>query len=192
MNILCVDDDTIILQFFADAIRELGLPDINTLCCSTGNEAIELALGRPINLIILDNKLPDLSGLEALKRIKSFKPCIEVLMVTGNASVEDAVEAMKAGARDYIEKPVRIALLHEKLLNIIELNRRGDEVEEYRFAKEAVEALAQRQITSLEEALQAMRQCRDRVLALLDANIDNAQKLCLVKREITGIDGGHY
>jgi DNA-binding NtrC family response regulator len=136
MKFLCVDDDPLMLTYFTEAVRKLNLPDLEVLFASTGKEALDIAEKRRIDLVILDMRLPDISGIEVLKKIKSAQPLAEVLIVTGHASVETAVEAMRAGARDYLEKPIRLDLLHEKMRAIIELRKRVREAEEYRFAKE--------------------------------------------------------
>jgi DNA-binding NtrC family response regulator len=186
MKILCVDDDQIILKFFQEAVKKLDMPNIELTLLDSGRKAVDTVRESPVDIVILDNKLPDMPGLEVLKDIKRQRPLAEVLMVTGHASIETAVEAMKAGARDYIEKPVRLALLHEKIRNIIELQEREREVEQYRFAKEMMEQGAQREITSLEEAIAAMKTCQARVMAIIDSQRHDAEKIAMVREEITG------
>ena len=184
MNILCVDDDPIILQFLEEALKKCDLPHYELRTAMSGNEAIDIVLKLPIDLIILDYKLPDITGLETLRRIKITRPRTEIMMITGYASIESAVEAMKAGARDYVEKPFALDLLREKVLNIIELRRRESEAEEYRYAKEVMEAGAQRAIVSLESAIDLMKQCQARVTAIIDSDRCNAEKVTLIRREI--------
>jgi DNA-binding NtrC family response regulator len=148
MIIFCVDDDPDMLTYFTEAVRKLDLPELEVLFASSGKEALDIAEKRFFDLVLLDMRLPDISGIDVLKKIKSLQPLSEVLIVTGHASVETAVEAMKAGARDYIEKPVRLKILHEKMRTSIELRKCARESEEYILAKET------------------MKQCKNRVAAL--------------------------
>ncbi len=185
MKFLCVDDDPFMLQFFVEAVMKLELPDCEVVTAVSGESALQILGQKTIDVMILDKKLPDISGIEVLRRCRRIQSGIEVLVVTGHASVETAVEAMKAGARDYIEKPVRLALLHEKLLNIIELLKRGREAEEYRYAKEAVEAGAQRDIVSLEDTIGCMRSCQEKVMGILDSDRSDREKVKLVRQEIS-------
>ena len=177
MNILCVDDDPTILQFFIEMLKKLPLSHSEITAAMYGEQAIDIVTGRSIDLVILDLMLPDISGLEALRRIKELRPRIEVLVVTGYASAETAVAAMKAGARDYIEKPVDLVALREKMTAIINLIEREREAEEDRFAKELMEAGALRGITSPAEALVALRQYQTQIANILGSSASDAEKL---------------
>ena len=184
MVIFCVDDDPDMLTYFTEAVRKLDLPELEVLFASSGKEALDITEKRPVDLVILDIRLPDISGIDVLRKIKSLRPLTEVLIVTGHASVETAVEAMKAGARDYMEKPVRLNLLHEKMRSIIELRERMIEAEEYRYAKEAIEAGAQREIASLEDMVDCMKKCKSRVMDVIESNRNDAEKVRLIRREM--------
>ncbi|GFO54696.1 acetoacetate metabolism regulatory protein AtoC [Geomonas sp. Red276] len=76
--------------------------------CSSGKEALEILSGEQFNIIITDLFLPDLSGIDILTKVKQDSPRTEVILVTGHASAQSAVEAMKKGAFDYITKPLNI------------------------------------------------------------------------------------
>ena len=186
MKIVCVDDDAITLKYFKEAIGRLELPGVEAVMLESGKAAVETVAATPVDLVILDNKLPDMPGLDVLRAIVKISPRTEVLMVTGYSSVETAVEAMKAGARDYIEKPVRLALLQEKIRNIVELQQREHEAEDFRFAKEMMEAGAQREVTSLEELIGAMKRCQECVLEIIDSGRGDAEKIIMIREEIAG------
>jgi DNA-binding NtrC family response regulator len=158
---------------------------MEVLTAVSGKDALEIAERKRIDSMILDNRLPDISGIEVLQKIKQLHPHIEVLMVTGHASIETAVEAMKAGARDYIEKPVRLALLHEKMLTIIELLKRRQEAEDYNLAKDSMEADAHRDISSLNNAITQMKQCREKVIGIIDSDRSDDDKVELIRQEIS-------
>jgi DNA-binding NtrC family response regulator len=83
--------------------------------CSSGYSAIETMQKRDFDLIITDLKMPGMSGLEVLKTVRTLQPQIPVILITGFASVDTAVEAMKNGAFDYITKPFVPDLLLEKV-----------------------------------------------------------------------------
>lgn len=188
MNILCVDDDDAIRQLLIETLKKMPLPQAVLADAASGREALDIIAARSVDLVLLDLVLPDLPGLEVLGRIKEVRPCTEVLVLTGHASVESAVAAMKAGARDYIEKPVELALLREKVGNIVELLEREREAEEFRFAKECMEAGARRNLTSLEEAISVMRQCQAQVMGILESEQSDSEK---VKRVRATIDHFH-
>jgi two-component system, NtrC family, response regulator AtoC len=190
MNILCVDDDPFMLKFFEEAVLKLELPGVEVLTAVTGQSALDIAERKQIDIVILDKKLPDISGIDVLRKIRQLRMATEVLMVTGHGSVETAVEAMNAGARDYIEKPVRLVLLHEKVLNIVELIKRGSEAEEYRHAKETIEAGAQRNITSLEQVISSMKECQQRVMGIIESPASDREKVHRIRQEIQGLKNG--
>lgn len=79
--------------------------DYELLEATNGRECLENLKENPVDLILMDIKMPKDSGLEILKQIKSINPAIKVIMVTGYKSVETATDAIKAGASDYIVKP---------------------------------------------------------------------------------------
>jgi DNA-binding NtrC family response regulator len=186
MKIVCVDDDAISLKYLQESIKRMELPAVDLVMCECGMKAIEAAGASPVDLMILDSKLPDIGGLDVLRKVKAMRPATEVLMVTGHSSVELAVEAIKAGARDYIEKPVRFALLREKVRNIVELQMREREAEDYRFAKELMEDGARREVSSLEEAICAMRECQARVLSIIRSDRKDGEKVAMILAEISG------
>ena len=190
MRILCVDDDPVMLRLFERSLAKLELPDYQYLSSATGKDGIALFSEHPVDLVLLDNLLPDIRGIEVLEKIKAIRPETEVLMITGHASVSDAVTAMKAGARDYIEKPFHLDLLREKVYNLVEFHLRNREAEDYRFAKEVVETGASREITSLEQALDTMKKCQCRVMEILASEKPASEKLDAITKEIADFEGG--
>lgn len=181
MKILCVDDDVLILNFFSEALKKAGISDKDIMVATSGEHALEILGREAADIVILDLLLPGMSGIETLKAITSRFPRAEVIVVTGHASAESAVEAMKAGARDYITKPFNLNILKEKILNIFELLARRREAEDYRFAKEVVEDEAKKEITTLEEAIDIMRRCQTRVLEIVDSDTPDSQKVRMVR-----------
>jgi CheY-like chemotaxis protein/glycine cleavage system H lipoate-binding protein len=101
-RILCVDDEEIIL----DSLRKvLVLDGYNVDTVETGQEALGLVQTHDYDFVFTDLKMPSMSGTDVAKSVKHLRPDIDVVIITGYATVESAVECMKHGAMDYIEKP---------------------------------------------------------------------------------------
>ncbi len=103
-KILIVDDESFICE---NLERILGEEHYDTVVAQTGQAALESLRANQVDLVFLDLNLPDMHGLDILKHIKSFDPDLLVIIITGYASVESAVEALKMGAYDYIKKPFK-------------------------------------------------------------------------------------
>jgi DNA-binding NtrC family response regulator len=103
-RILIVDDDDIARKNFARILQKQGLP-VST--AKTGAEGLECLSEGSYDLVMTDLVMEDLNGLELLSRIKNQFPDVEVILITGYASIPTAIEAIKKGAYHYLEKPVR-------------------------------------------------------------------------------------
>jgi two-component system, NtrC family, response regulator AtoC len=103
-NILVVDDE----QFIRLNLKQILTKEkYNVFVNATGGEALETVKKEQIDVALLDLNLPDISGLEVLKQFKQIQPDLLVIIITGFASVESAVDAIKLGAYDYIKKPFK-------------------------------------------------------------------------------------
>ena len=111
-RILIVDDEAVIRDGLKRVLEGESF-DVET--CSSGYSAIETMQKRDFDLIITDLKMPGMSGIEVLKSVRTLQPHIPVILITGYATVDTAVEAMKNGASDYISKPFVPAVLLEKV-----------------------------------------------------------------------------
>ncbi|MBM3248541.1 MAG: response regulator [Candidatus Omnitrophica bacterium] len=100
-KILICDDELGIRE----SLKLILEKDYEVIETTNGKECLENLKTNPVDLILMDIKMPKSSGIEILKEIKSINPAIKVIMVTGYKSVETATEAIKAGASDYIVKP---------------------------------------------------------------------------------------
>ena len=101
-RILAVDDESIILDSFRKILVVAGY-SIDTV--EKGNEALGLILKNDYDFVFTDLKMPEMDGLEVTKAVKHLRPDIDVIVITGYASIETAVETMKYGAMDYVQKP---------------------------------------------------------------------------------------
>jgi DNA-binding NtrC family response regulator len=114
-SVLLVDDEAGFLEALSRRMEKRGLTVSTAL---SGAEALKkLSSGGASNfdVVILDVKMPGMDGLETLSKIKHDHPNVEVIMLTGHATVENAIEGMKAGAFDYLMKPCAIDLLVMKV-----------------------------------------------------------------------------
>ncbi len=120
MNLLIVEDDD---DFRATATAWMERRGHRVAPSPDSRSALELARKQQFDVAILDLNLPDLSGLELMHQLLQFADEIEIIMLTGAASVETAVEAMKRGACDYLSKPFPLAELEERCLKAAETGR---------------------------------------------------------------------
>ena len=102
-SVLLVDDE---VPFVETLTKRLTKRDLSVSTAFSGNGALEvLAQGRDVDVVILDVKMPGMDGIETLREIKKTYPLVEVIMLTGHATVGSAVEGMRLGAFDYLMKP---------------------------------------------------------------------------------------
>lgn len=123
-RILIVDDEK---EFVETLAQRLTIRDYDVTTAFSGEEAVETVKGYNFDVVILDVLMPGMDGIEALRGIKELKPLIEVIMLTGNATVESAVEGMKLGAHDYLMKPCETEELIEKVNKAYERKAEQDE-----------------------------------------------------------------
>ena len=103
INFLLVDDEEEFVTAIVERLRKRGF---NADCVFSGKEALnQLEKNDSIDVVILDIRLPDSDGIDILKKIKTKNPLIEVIIVSGYAAIDSAVESIKLGAFDYLEKP---------------------------------------------------------------------------------------
>lgn len=125
-KILITDDDLSIRIMLQKVLEKEGYTVLTAL---DGEEGVELAASESPDLILLDLGLPGIDGIEALRQIKKQSPDMAAIMITAEGSIESAVSAMKAGARNYITKPFNtdeIRLLVSETLETVRLRREVD------------------------------------------------------------------
>lgn len=107
-KILAIDDEANIRHLIEN---ELRLEDFEVTTAPSGEEGLRMFEDQPYDVVLLDLKLPKISGLETLKQLKKKSPGVEVIMITGYGDIQSAVECIKLGARDYITKPFKLTEL---------------------------------------------------------------------------------
>lgn len=111
-HVLLVDDE----QDFLDLLSErLGARGMMVTTANCGKEVLKLISGKEFDIVVLDLSMPGMDGLETMKRIKQLRPNIETIMLTGHASLQSGIEAMKCGAGDYLEKPADMKKLLKRI-----------------------------------------------------------------------------
>ncbi|MBM3238441.1 sigma-54-dependent Fis family transcriptional regulator [Candidatus Poribacteria bacterium] len=115
-TIIVIDDEIPQRETMSGFLNKLNF---KVLVAASGKDGLDIAKKEPVDLILTDYRMPDKNGLEVLKEAKQLNPLIEVILITAYGSVEGAVDAMKAGAADYIEKPIdldRLEIVIQKAL----------------------------------------------------------------------------
>lgn len=131
MELLVVDDDN---DLRGSVVRRLKRQGYSVRDAELPSQAIELAGKRHFDIALIDLSMPEMNGIELLGRLKQIEPGCEVVMLTGEATVETAVEAMKHGAYDYITKPCPFDELHVVLTKAWERQQLGRENTQLRAA----------------------------------------------------------
>ena len=124
-KLLLVDDE----KGFLDTItKRLEKREIKVQAVYSGEDAlVELKKNKDIEVVVLDVKMPGMDGIETLVEIKKSFPLMEVIMLTGHATVETAIDGMKLGAFDYLMKPCDIDALISKVREAIVKKKQHDE-----------------------------------------------------------------
>ena len=123
--VMLVDDE---VPFVDTMTKRLGKRDLEIVAAYNGLEALEkLKANQKVDVVILDVKMPGMDGIETLREIKKAHPLVEVIMLTGHATVETGIEGMKLGAFDYLMKPCDIEQLMAKVQEAKAKKRRHEE-----------------------------------------------------------------
>lgn len=121
LNTLIVDDEAELRRSVISILKS-AIPDVEFVVdeASTGKEALEKVRGHNFDLVLMDVKMPEMNGLEALAAIKEHDPRTFVVLMTAHSNLQDAVTAIKDGAYDYVEKPVNPQRLTEIVRTCLE------------------------------------------------------------------------
>lgn len=136
-SILIIDDDPNLRKTLADILRAKGY---ELLAAKNGTEGLALLERNAVNLVLIDLGLPDISGLEVLHRVKADYPATEAIILTGNATLNSAIEAANSGAFSYLSKPYDIDQLILSIQRAVE--KRQAEEDRERLILELQAALA--------------------------------------------------
>jgi DNA-binding NtrC family response regulator len=112
VSLLIVDDNPGSLELLATALEQRG---VNILTAGDPEDALDLVFDKHPDIVLTDLVMPKMNGIALLERIVSFDPAIEVILMTAHYSTESAVEAIRKGASDYLNKPVSIPALRDRI-----------------------------------------------------------------------------
>ncbi|MBU1195917.1 MAG: response regulator [Proteobacteria bacterium] len=111
-KLLLVDDEK---EFIDTLAARLELKEFDVSVAYSGNQALDMMKDHEFDVVILDVLMPGIDGIETLKHMKSMAPLTQIIMLTGNATVDNAILGMKNGAYDFLLKPAESSILVQKI-----------------------------------------------------------------------------
>lgn len=111
-RVLLVDDEELFLKLLSERLEVRGL---QVTSVTSGEDALARVEEQNFDVIVVDLAMPGIDGLDTLKLLKKQDPDLEIIMLTGHGTVHNGIAAMKLGAEDFLEKPVDIGVLLEKI-----------------------------------------------------------------------------
>jgi DNA-binding NtrC family response regulator len=124
VSIVIIDDNAGSLELLSAALEADG---VRILTAADPEEGLDIVFQEHPQIVLTDLVMPGLSGLDVLDRIVDFDPAIDVILMTAHSSTESAVEAIRKGACDYLQKPVSISMLRERVSKLVEEARRRNQ-----------------------------------------------------------------
>ena len=124
MRMMLVDDEE---RFLSTTKKLLAKKGYEVVTAASGSEALEKIRGQNIHVVVLDVKMPGMDGNATLREIKRQFPLTEVIMLTGHATMESAIDGLKSGAIDYLMKPADIEIIIQKAEDAFEKRQRLEE-----------------------------------------------------------------
>ena len=163
-RVLIVDDEEMICSILA---RRLGREGYSCVTANNGREALNHFYKGNFSLIISDIKMPEMDGMELLKKVKALNPKTMMIIITAYAEIDVAVDAMRLGANDFIMKPVNLDLVVLSIKNVLEKKRLEDELETYH---QNLERLVEERTGRLQQAYRTLKRSHlDSVKVLTEA-----------------------
>ncbi|MBN2033921.1 MAG: response regulator [Deltaproteobacteria bacterium] len=178
---LVIDDERIVLESVKKILE--GSYDIEVTL--SGKQGLEWAVQKDYDVVLTDIRMPEKGGMHVLRDIKRAKPMLPVMMMTGYASVNSAVQAMKLGAADYIEKPFAPDELIKAVDLAIEKSASRPPDEQALVHREGILRVLERAATDADFNKELAHHGAD---ALDEYNLNNAEKLALLTGDIPWIE----
>jgi len=105
IKLIIIDDEEAFRELL---VRRFNKPEFDVIGCATGEEAIQMAKSKTLDVGVLDIRMPGISGVDLLRELKILQPDFEAIMLTGQATIDSAIKTMKLGAYDYLPKPCKL------------------------------------------------------------------------------------
>ncbi|MFC1813034.1 ATP-binding protein [Thermodesulfobacteriota bacterium] len=185
IRLLLVDDEEHFRHPLVKRLTKRGMPPREA---GSGEECLSILAETPVDVIILDVKLPGMNGIETLNLIKKQYPTTEVILLTGQATTQDGVEGIKSGAFDYLTKPIELEHLIGKIKQAHEKVRRLEEQEKEAEFRSKIEQqmIATERLASLGTLATGMAHEINNPLAIINESA-GWMKLILKKKELAHI-----
>ena len=177
LDVLFVDDDD---QLRDDMARYFSRRGYNVSECPGGADALTFADQRAFDVIVLDVMMPEMDGMEVLRRLRERGTDAEVVMLTGHGSIEKAVEAMKLGAREFLSKPIRLKDLEIAI-------RKSVEAGQLRKENQQLKAVIQQQVkSSIDHQMVGDSPQMEEVFRLIERTADTTTPILIQGESGTG------
>lgn len=177
---LVIDDEQIVLDSVSTLLRDEGFEVDVSL---DGREGLDWAIERKYDVVFTDIRMPDIGGMKVLRDVKRVNPALPVIMITGYASVESAVQAMKLGAAEYIEKPFEPEQLLEAVSRALGMSMEAEE--QGLIHREEVAKVLDRAESDDDFFMKLLEQSVD---ALDEYDLTKAEKLAIVTGDVLWIE----
>jgi len=123
LRVLFVDDEE---ELVSAVVERLQLRGVQARGATTGADALQLIERETFDVVVADVKMPGLGGLEVVRQVKALHPGLQVILLSGHGSHDDAEEGRRLGAFDYVEKPIDIEILIDILRNAAAATKQVD------------------------------------------------------------------
>ena len=177
---IVIDDEQIVL----DSVSQILIDENYEVDVSlSGREGLDWAIERPYDIVLTDIRMPDIGGMRVLRDIKRIKPSLPVLIITGYATAKSAVQAMKLGAADYIEKPFEPEQLLDAVARALGISPEAEE--QGLIHKEEMAKVLERAESDDEFFANLLENGAD---ALDEYDLTKAEKLSIVTGDVSWIE----
>ncbi len=179
---LVIDDEQITLDSVGRILTDEGFEVDTTL---SGREGLDRATRNQYDIVLTDIRMPDIGGMRVLRDVKRAKPSLPVVIITGYATVKSAVQAMKLGATDYLEKPFTPEELVNSINSALDVAAAKEPEEQALVHKDEVIKVLERAGSDCDFFAQLLEQAAD---ALDEYDLTGAEKLALLTGDINWIE----
>ena len=179
---LVIDDEQVVLDSVNKILKDENYEVDVTL---SGREGLNWAIQKKYDIVLTDIRMPDIGGMRVLRDIKRAKPSLPVVMITGYASVQSSVQAMKLGAADYIEKPFTPEQLINAVASALDVAATKPPEEQALIHKEEMITILERAAFDSEFIAQLLYKGAD---ALEEYDLTGPEKLALLTGDIEWIE----
>ena len=179
---LVIDDEQVVLDSVTKILTDENYEVDVSL---SGREGLQWAIRRDYDIVLTDIRMPDIGGMRVLRDIKRAKPSLPVVMITGYASVESSVQAMKLGAADYIEKPFTPVQLLKAVASVLDIAATQEPEEQTVIHKEEMIKVLERASSDSEFIANLLYQGAD---ALEGYELTGPERLAVLTGDIEWIE----